>query len=261
MAPGSFMDELKPSPSGSATVKLSKRRIVLTGGTSGIGRELALLLATDNQVVVLARETPRSARLQAEAPNIEVVHLDLSDPEAVQAVGHDLADGAAPDGLINCAALQNTARIAAPEFDLASIRREIDINLTAVCLLSALLLPALLSREAAFIMNINSGLGLVPKTESAVYCATKGALNIFTQSLRNQLAGTGIRVQQAFLPLVDTPMTEGRGVAKLDARAAARQIIGAIERGTEDADIGKVRLLRTVNRMSPAIARRIMQGA
>ena len=142
-------------------MKLSKRRIVLTGGTSGIGRELALLLAVDNAVIVLARETPRSARVQAEVPDIVVVHVDLSDPEAVQAVGRQLAGGTPPDGLINCAALQNTPWIAAPDFDLASIRREIDINLTAVCLLSALLLPALLSRETAFIMNINSGLGLV----------------------------------------------------------------------------------------------------
>ncbi|GJL86538.1 MAG: oxidoreductase [Minwuia thermotolerans] len=242
-------------------MKLSKRRIVLTGGTSGIGRELALLLAVDNAVIVLARETPRSARLQAEVPDIVVVHVDLSDTEAVQAVGRQLAGEAAPDGMINCAALQNTPWIAAPDFDLASIRREIDINLTAVCLLSALLLPALLSRDAAFIMNINSGLGLVPKTDSAVYCATKGGLNIFTQSLRSQLTDTKVRVQQAFLPLVDTPMTEGRGAAKLDAHDAARQIIRAIERGTGDADIGKVRLLRIISRLAPALARRIMRGA
>jgi len=85
-------------------VKLSKRRIILTGGTSGIGRELALLLAADNQVIVLARDTPRSVRLQAEVPNIEVIHLDLSDPGAVEAVGRELANRATPDGLINCAA-------------------------------------------------------------------------------------------------------------------------------------------------------------
>ncbi|MDF1736789.1 MAG: SDR family NAD(P)-dependent oxidoreductase [Minwuia sp.] len=242
-------------------MKLSKRRIVLTGGTSGIGRELALLLAADNQVVVLARETTRSMQLQAEVPDIGMEHVDLSVPEEVEAVGRRLAGGPALDGLINCAALQNTPVLASPDFDLASIRREMDINLTAVCLLCATLLPALLTRQAAFIMNINSGLGLVPKTDSAVYCATKGGLNIFTQSLRNQLADTNVRVQQVLLPLVDTPMTHGRTATKLDARDVARQILKAVEAGTEDTDVGKVRLLRILNRVAPSIAHRIMQGA
>lgn len=155
--------------------------------------------------------------------------------------------------------MQNRPLLSAPEFDPADLAPEIAVNLTAPCLLTALLLPALLRRESAFIMNVNSGLGLVPKTESAVYCGTKGGLNIFTLALRNQLSGTPVRVQQVFLPLVETPMTAGREGGKLDARDVARRIIRSIRRGTPDTDIGKVRRLRRINRLSPSLARHIMR--
>lgn len=242
-------------------MKLSRRRIVLTGGTSGIGRELATRLAPESNLVVLARETARSRQLLADLPGITLVHVDLSKPDDVADVGRQLGAGPAIDGLINCAALQQTHRFTAADFDVSLIRREIDINLTAVCLLSAVLLPALLARDAAFIMNVNSGLGIVPKTDSAVYCATKGGLNLFTQSLRYQLANTGVRVQQVFLPLVDTPMTEGRGRDKLAAGPVAARILDAIRRGTGDTDIGKVGLLRLINRIVPSVAQTIMKGS
>ncbi len=107
---------------------------------------------------------------------------------------------------------------------------------------------------------MNSGLGLVPKTTSAIYCATKGALNIFSQSLRHQLEGTNIRVMQAFLPLVETPMTEGRGSGKLPADRVAADIIAGIEKNQLDIDIGKVKLLRPLARFLPSLARQIMKA-
>lgn len=69
-----------------------------------------------------------------------------------------------------------------------------------------------------------------------------------------------MRVFQAFLPLVDTPMTAGRGTGKLSAGEAARRILEGVERGVADNDVGKVGLLRLVHRISPALARRIIQG-
>jgi len=109
------------------------------------------------------------------------------------------------------------------------------------------------------IININSGLGLVPKTTSAVYCATKGGLNILSQSLHHQLAPLGIHVGQAFVPLVETPMTEGRGSDKISPQKAAADVISGIETKKRTNDIGKVKLLRVINRISPNLAARIMK--
>ena len=121
------------------------------------------------------------------------------------------------------------------------------------------LLGSLRQGTESFILNINSGLGIVPKDESAVYCATKAGLDNFSRGLRAQLESTQVSVLQAFLPLVDTPMTKGRGTGKLHSSEVASQIIAGIEREISDNDIGKVKLLRTINRFFPSIANRIMQ--
>ena len=108
-------------------------------------------------------------------------------------------------------------------------------------------------------MNVNSGLALAPKTSSAVYCATKAALNSFSNSLGYQLEKTNIRVLQAFMPLVDTPMTEGRGAGKITAAEAAETLLNGLTREDPITDVGKVRLLRILLRLSPNLARKIMK--
>ncbi|WP_456417579.1 SDR family NAD(P)-dependent oxidoreductase [Thiolapillus sp.] len=146
------------------------------------------------------------------------------------------------------------------DFNYHEIEKEINLNLTCVCALSYLLLPALIHEEKSVILNINSGLSLAPKTSSAVYCATKAALNIFSQSLSYQLEATNISVQQAFLPLVDTAMTRGRGKNKMSAEKAAKEIIRGIEQDKTENNIGKIKLLRILFRLSPSLAKRILKN-
>ena len=157
--------------------------------------------------------------------------------------------------------MQYTPTFIDPDFSVETIDREIAVNLTSVCTLTARLLPALRHNRPAAIVNVNSGLALMPKTTSAVYCATKAAVNVFSQSLRHQLEETNVKVLQTFMPLVDTAMTAGRGRDKISARDAAAAMIDGIERDVEDHDIGKVRLLRPMTRFLPSVARRIMKAA
>lgn len=239
-------------------MNITNRHIVLTGASSGIGREIATMLAPHNRLTLIGRRSPDGIDLTRH----HFLAADLADARAVQAAAAKIAgEAAAVDGLINCAAVQYTPRLTAADFAPESAIREIAVNLTAPILLAAGLLPALRRAHAAFICNVNSGLALVPKSESAVYCATKAGLDNFSQGLRLQLAGTPIAVLQAFLPLVDTPMTAGRGRGKMDAAKAARAILHGIETRRADHDIGKVGLLRLLRRLSPALASRVMQGA
>lgn len=244
-----------------ATPYLQSKHIVITGGTSGIGYELVRQLDPHNRISVIGRASSRLDALKTEFPDIRIHEADLCDPEAAARAGDEIVrDGEVIDVLINNAAVQYTPEFLDDDFRLETIAREIDINLTAPSILIYLALPALLQSKRATILNINSALGLVPKTRSAVYCATKGGLNILSQALRNQLEETNIRVMQAFPPLVDTEMTTGRGSGKLSASEAARRIIAGMEGNSEDIDIGKVRLLRVLSRLSPAIARKIMRN-
>lgn len=243
-------------------MKLDNKRIVITGGTSGIGKELVRTLHQDNDVVVLSRSGEALAALQEEYPGISIHRADLADGDEMSATAEAIA-GFYPriDVLINNAAVQNTPTFLDPDFDYRTIASEIAVNLTSPCQLVARLLPNLQAAPQAMIVNVNSGLGLVPKTSSAVYCATKGGLNIFSQSLAHQLQGTNIRVKQVFLPLVDTAMTRGRGSGKLTAAEAASRIIKGMESGRTRIDIGKVRLLRWIDRLAPPLARTIMKSA
>ena len=243
-------------------MNVTGKHIVITGGTSGIGLELIKQLHRNNDISVIARPSSRLDELRGEYNNVAIFEADLSDLSAVEKAADVILKADRPiDILINNAAVQYTPHFLDDDFRYETIRREIDINFTSVGALVYLLLPGLLKATPSVILNVNSGLALAPKTGSAIYCATKGALNIFSQSLGHQLEHTNIAVKQVFLPLVDTAMTEGRGSGKLSANHAGAQIIKALSSSGSAADIGKVKLLRVVQRLSPALASKIMKGA
>lgn len=243
-------------------MQLVNNRIIITGGASGLGLELVRQLYDNNELIVVARPSSGLETLRKTLPKIAVFETDLAFGDQVTACAAAILERYDHiDGLINNAAVQHTPAFLDVDFSYESIASEVAVNLTSPCQLCARLLPALKRAPEAFILNINSGLALVPKTSSAVYCATKGGLNIFSQSLSHQLENTNIKVMQVFLPLVDTAMTKGRGSGKLQADDAACRIIDGILRGKSPIDIGRVKLLRPIARFLPPLARKIMKSA
>ena len=239
-------------------MRLQGRTIALTGATSGIGLRLCERLAQDNRVIAVARDGTKAETLRQRL-GVETVLADLSTRGGIDLLAETLANRQELDGLVHCAAVQHTPHLTAPAFRRDTIDAEMMLNFNAFVHLAAAVLPVMTARGEGFLMAVNSGLGLVPKRSSAVYCASKGALDLFCRSLRAQTRGTGVAVMQAFLPLVDTPMTEGRGSGKLNADDVAGRILEGIERGRLDHDIGKVKLLRALQRTVPGVAARIME--
>lgn len=238
------------------------KRIILTGGTSGIGLELVKFLAPETSLIVAARDSAKLEKLRAQFPNIVTMVADLAKRSSVEAAAKEITSKFGTiDVLINNAAMQYQPHFTSPEFDPDMIGHEMDVNFTNVCYLIHGLLPALQKESPSVILNIGSGLGLAAKPASAIYCASKGALNIFSQSLRYQLEDTNISVLQALLPMVATPMTEGRGSGKISANEAAGKIVDGLQSLTPDNDIGKVKLLRRMLRLAPSIAHKIMRKA
>lgn len=241
-------------------MNLNKKRIVITGGTSGIGYEMVKYLQPNNEIIVIARSANKLETLSREFEGVIAYQADLSKIEELEAAASAITERFEHiDILINNAAVQYAPTFVDDAFDYTSINHEITLNFTSICSLTYRLLPALTHQNKAAILMINSGLALAPKTTSAVYCATKSALNIFTQSLRYQLENTNISVQQAFLELVETAMTAGRGENKMSAEKASRIIIQGLERDVPDHDIGKVKLLRLLLRIAPSVAQKIMK--
>ena len=237
-------------------MQLNGKTALVTGGTDGIGAELIRQLrAKGLTVITQGRNAERVTATRA--AGFEVIAADLSKPEGVRTLT-DAVAGRTIDILINNAGagVDHDFREAAP--DLAAADATIFLNLNAPIHLITALMPTLKTRAEAMIVNVTSGLAIAPMAGSPVYCATKAALRSYTMALRAQLRDTAVHVLEVLPPVVETKMTAGVTSGKLPAPECARQIVSAIERGADQANVGMVKLLQLVHSISPALARRIM---
>lgn len=232
------------------------KTVLLTGGSAGIGRELARQLKAKGARVILTGRDP--ARLESmRAEDFEAIAADLSHAPGVDALVAALGERPI-DILINNAGqgVAHDFRESAPDPDAADAC--IYANLAAPIRLTTALLPRLRARPQAAIINVTSGLAIAPRAGSPVYCATKAGLRSYTLALRAQLAAEPIRVLEALPPVVDTQMTADRPKGKMPPQECARQIIKALEEGRDEANVGLTKVLRAVYSMSPALARQVM---
>jgi len=240
-------------------MKLQENKILITGATSGIGKALMhTFLAYGNQIIAVGRNKEKLQELAQKDERIIPFACDVSKPEALD----DLTlfvEQEHPDTniLVNNAGIQYNYHFAKEPQLLGKIAHEIGVNLLAPLKLIALLLPVLKNNKNAAIVNVSSGLGLVPKMQAPVYCGTKAGIHIFSKALRHQL--DDIKVFEIIPPLVDTQMTAGRGKGKISPQQLAAEFIEAFRKNRYEVAIGKVKLLKLINRISPKLAERIMK--
>src|SRR5690554_29113 len=160
--------------------------------------------------------------------------------------------------LTNNAGIQYNQTLLDETYTLKKIENEISTNLPAPIKLITSLIPVLQNNPNSAIVNVSSGLAIVPKAKSAVYCGTKAAIHIFSKSLRYQLEK--VKVFEIIPPLVDTEMTKDRGKGKISPQKLVDEFIKAFKNNKYEVNIHKVRLLRIINRISPKMADRIMKG-
>ncbi len=236
-------------------MKLDGKRIVITGGTDGIGLEMARIFkAKGASVIVCGRRT--ELLVAARNMGFEAIAADLSNAAGCEVFAAQLAERQV-DVLINNAGMSGNFGPDEP-IDLAVTDQAIFLNLNAPMHLIGRLLPQMLTRDEAAIVNVTSGLALAPRAGGPVYCASKAGLRSFTQSLRHNLKNTKVRVIEALPPVVDTAMTANRAGSKMSPHQCAEQIISALERGKAEANVGMVKILQMVYSISPKLARAVM---
>ncbi len=239
-------------------MKLKNRTVLITGGTSGIGLELAKqLLHSGNVVIVTGRDQEKLDAAKRSLPGVHGFNSDVSDPGAIAALYDSvLAQFPALDTLVNNAGIMRNLDIN-QDRGLTDVTREIEINLSGPVRMVQQFLPHLKTRPNALIVNVSSGLAFLPLPVSPVYCATKAAIHSFTLSLRVQLGGTSVTVVELAPPGTETPLFRGEferemgRQSAMDPKVLVNQAIAGIEAGKLEIRPGLANVLKIMSRLAP----------
>lgn len=202
---------------------------VITGGARGIGRQLATdLLARGYRVVIGDLDQAATDATAAElGAGASAVRLDVTDRKNLAAVVAHVEATVGPIALwINNAGIMPTGPFRDQKMDVA--RAIIDINYAGVVEGTAAVLPGMLERHAGTIVNLASATGIKPLAGVAVYSGTKAAVIAFTQSLRRELRGTGVRLIVVSPNLVRTALGAGITPPRLTGVITAPMVSAAI---------------------------------
>lgn len=239
-------------------MKATHNTVLITGGTSGIGFALAQrFLREGNTVIVTGTNAQKAEVVKSQLPKITIELADMRDRQALRKLAYNYPD---VNILINNAGIQYNYDFADCAIAIEQIETELDINLLGPLYLTKLFLPQLLSHPTAAIINVSSGLGIVPKQSAPIYCASKAALHSFTKTLRWQIEATSVRVFEIIPPIVDTAMTRGRGRGKIKPEALVEEFWRDFTQDRLEMRIGKTKLLFVLGRLMPTLAERIMRS-
>lgn len=195
---------------------------IVTGAASGIGRATAEALAREavaglvlidrngDEIALLAKEIAKAGRA------VVALELDISSPSDMARMAQDTLDRfgridhlIAAAGILRASPELKTAADTSPE----EWKRVIDINLTGTFLSNRAVLPAMLAQKRGEIINISSVSGRQGRAFDAAYSATKAGIIGLSESIAEEVAGQGVRVQTLLPDAVDTPLWDQNGAA------------------------------------------------
>lgn len=258
------------------SVTLLGASALVTGASSGIGREVARELARKGvaRLVLVARREAELAQLRAELERpglvVQVRPTDLADEAATTA----LAQRMAADRLdVVCLGAGFGDLALFDEADWDKVRRMVQVNVTSAMQLVHAVLPGMVERGSGALMVITSGAGHSAMARFAAYSTTKHALAGFCENLRLDLAGTGVSVTEVAPGPVPTGFDAAAGVddslnsmvpdvVVIDAAQCAREAVAGLERGEALVWPGRVfRALMTVSGLLPRQVQRWLFAA
>ena len=248
-------------------MNINGKLALVTGGSAGIGQELALQLVKKGvRVIIVGRDRGRGAAICASAPHmISFLEADLSQFSEQERLIREVTQRC-PDLsiLINNAGVQvNLPETGVGDAGLsARFQSEISLNLLAPVTLGFGLMPLLARQPSAAIVNISSGLALAPMRAAPVYSATKAGLSMFSRGLRYRCedAANSIRVVDVIIPTVDTEMSRDRTIAKISPANAAKAVIQGLAKDQDEIWVARAKLLRALYRLNPRLVYRMLRN-
>lgn len=236
---------------------LSNQTILITGGTSGLGFEMAKqLIHQGNKVIVCARTPGGLAEAKQKLPQVEIFQCDISiEHERVKLLDWVSKKFPKLNIVINNAAIVHKANFFDDEDIYRKCVQEINTNFIAPVHLIKLLLPVVIQKPNAIIINITTGLVYVPRTCYPFYNSTKSALHSFTQVLRNQLQNKPVKIVEVLFPVVNTPWHRGKvPQIAISPVKAVDEMMAGLRTNKNEIRVGRVTLLFWLSRIAPAFA-------
>jgi len=255
---------------------LKGKTALVTGASAGIGRELARLLAADVACLILvARRQDRLDELAAELRQtradlcVLTRSCDISDRAAAGEMLDALErDGVGVDVLINNAGFGDYGLFDQREWE--KLEQMVELNVVSATFLLHRLIPLMVTRGFGAILNVGSIAGMISNPSMATYGATKAYLNFLSESLRAELAGTGVVVTALCPGPVPTEFQEVAGdgtrlplpaFATVSASACARAGLEGLKKGKARVIPGVVRAMAAVEALPKPLLRPLLAHA
>ncbi|MEJ5202057.1 MAG: SDR family oxidoreductase [Anaerolineales bacterium] len=258
-------------------MRVKNKVVVVTGGGSGIGRELVLQLlrrgasvaAVDINDFALKETVDLSGDRK---DKISIHRVDVTDRGAVDALPNQvLSKHGVVDGIINNAGIIQPF-VKLKELDYEAIERVMKVNFYGTLYMIKAFLPYLLERPEAHITNITSMGGFLPVPGQTVYGAAKAGVKLLTEGLYSELLGTSVRVTVVFPGAVRTNIAVNSGVVEslpqaevgssiktLEPEKAAKIILDGIEQDRYRVLVGSdARFMDLVYRLNPHYATKLI---
>ena len=238
---------------------LQGRTIVITGGSSGIGLELAKVLTErGNEVIICGRSSEKLVKAKQRIPSCHTFQCDLSKQTERERFSAWVQENHPRcDILINNAAIVNRTDFFSDPDITEKAAHEMQTNFLAPLSLTKLFIPFMMKNANPGIIFITTGLVYAPRAVYPVYCATKSALHAFIQVLRMQKKDHPINFYEVLMPAVDTPWHEGKPPKiAIPVEKAVSEMIRKLEKDISEIRVGGAKILYLMSRIAPAFTRK-----
>lgn len=190
-------------------MQMTGNTILITGGTSGIGRALAEAFHDrGNRVIIAGRRLSLLEEITAARPGLVGMPLDLDAPNSLAQLVNDVRTSFPElNMLIANAGISRSEDMTAEGWDASAAQSIVETNIMGVLRVTAAFLPLLKNRQGATIVATSSNLAFIPRADFPTYCASKAFLHSWLQSLRHQLRKIPVEVLELSPPYVQTELT------------------------------------------------------
>lgn len=242
--------------------------ILITGGGSGIGLELAEAFTRGgNRVAICGRDEGRLDDARRAVPGLLTRRCDLADKDERQAlVSWALEQLPDLNIVVNNAGVAGPVDLTLDDLDVDAVEEQVLIDLSVPVDLTLRFLPHLRRQPSAALVFVSSGLVYSYDASSPAYSAAKAGLHAWAQSTRRQLEGTTVAVFEVLPPTVDTDLTPDFDADALKALKAippgevAAAVVKGLDEDLTEIRIGRVKWLYAASRMAPRTVNRMINA-